>query len=358
MDPLPRILDANRNRAMEALRTLEDIARFAIEDAALAAAVKDLRHGLVAAVGCLPPAWLVANRSAESDVGRTNETSSEYRRAGLSDVASAAASRLGESLRVIEESSKTIDQALARRVERLRYQSYDVGAEIVRRTPGRAEQWRVCLLVTERLCRQPWQDVVRAAIEGGVDAIQVREKELDGGPLAERVAWVVNIARPSGVRVIVNDRPDIALVTGADGVHLGQTDLAPRQVHQLCGRRLIVGMSTHEESEAERAMTEGADYCGVGPMFETNVKPDVRPTDTRGGLRWLRAYVARFGHVPHLAIGGITPENVAALVDAGCQGIAVSACVCAAERPESVVRSLVAAFPATPRRQPGEALHP
>lgn len=343
---------------MEALRTLEDVARFAIEDAALAAAVKELRHGLVAALGSLPASWLAANRSAEADVGRRNETSSEYRRAGLADVAAAAASRLGESLRVIEESAKTIDPAIARAVERVRYASYDVGAAIVRRAPGRVEQWRVCLLVTERLCRQPWQDVVRAAIDGGVEAIQVREKELDGGPLAERVAWVVSVARPSGVRVIVNDRPDIALVTGADGVHLGQTDLAPRQVHQLCGRRLLVGMSTHEESEAERAVAEGADYCGVGPMHETNVKPDVRPTSTRGSVRWLKAYLARYAHVPHLAIGGITPENVAALVDAGCQGIAVSACVCAAERPESVVRSLVAAFAATRSTPPGEALRP
>jgi thiamine-phosphate pyrophosphorylase len=353
MDPLPRLLDANRNRAMEALRTLEDIGRFVIEDSALAAGVKGLRHDLLAALRLLPAAWLASNRSAAADVGRTNETVSEYQRSGLGDVAAAAASRLAESLRVIEEASKVIDPTIARSVERLRYRSYDLGAAIVRRSPGHTRQWRVCLLLTERLCRRPWDHVVRAALDAGVDAIQVREKELEGRLFAERVASVVELSRPAGVTVIVNDRPDIALITGADGVHLGQSDLSPSQVHQLCGRRLIVGMSTHNEHEAERAMSEGADYCGVGPMFETAVKPNLLPSATCGGERWLRSYIERYSRVPHLAIGGITTANVELLVDAGCRGVAVSTSICGAERPDLVARAFVAAFEASPSRTSG-----
>lgn len=325
---------------MEALRTLEDVARFAVADQNLAAGIKDLRHGLVSALAGLPAAWLAANRSAESDVGRSNATPSEYRRSGLGDVAAAASSRLGESLRVIEEASKTIDPTMARQVERVRYQSYDLAAAIVRRAPGRVEQWRVCVLLTESLCRRPWRDVAFECIDAGVDAIQVREKSLDAGPFAERVAWIVERARAANVRTIVNDRPDIALVCGADGVHCGQQDLTPSQVHQLCGRRLLVGMSTHDAVEAERAMAEGADYCGVGAMYATSVKPGAAQV----GLPWLREYLARFGRVPHLAIGGITPENIGALVEAGCRGVAVSGCVCGAERPSAIVRTLQAAF--------------
>jgi thiamine-phosphate pyrophosphorylase len=340
VDPLPRILDANANRAFEALRTLEDIARFAAEDQPLCAALKELRHELAAALRRFPSGWILANRSTADDVGTGNATEGEYRRGNLADVATAAASRLGESLRVIEECSKTIDPTIAREVEGIRYRAYDRAARAVTRAPGRCEQWRVCVLMTERLCTLPWRDVVRESIEGGAEAIQVREKELDAGALSERVAWIVDLARPAGVRVIVNDRPDIAIVTGADGVHVGQTDLAPSQVRQLCGKRLIVGMSTHDAAEAQRAMDEGADYCGVGAMFPTAVKP----TAAQVGIDWLREYLARFGRVPHLAIGGVTGDNISLLVAAGCRGVAVSNAVCASDRPADVVRALRAAF--------------
>lgn len=340
MDPLPRIIDANANRAMEALRTLEDLVRFALEDRPLAAGLKTLRHDLAAALARFPAGWLIANRSTATDVGTSNATESEYRRDGLGAIASAAASRLGESLRAIEECAKSVDPTVAVEVERLRYRSYDFAAAVVGRLPGAATQWRVCVLLTESLCRRPWREVLLECIDAGVDAIQVREKSLEAGPFAERVAWIVERARAANVRTIVNDRPDIALICGADGVHCGQQDLSPSQVRQLCGRRLLVGMSTHDAAEAERAMAEGADYCGVGAMYATSVKPGAAQV----GLPWLRAYLARFGRVPHLAIGGITPENIGALVEAGCRGVAVSGCVCGAERPGAIVRTLQAAF--------------
>lgn len=340
MDPLPRIIDANANRAMEALRTLEDVVRFAVEDQGLAGDLKSLRHDLAAALARFPAGWLIANRSTATDVGTANATEGEYRRHGLPDIAAAAASRLGEALRTIEECAKAVDPEIARAVERVRYLAYDRSAAVVARAPGATAQWRVCVLVTESLCRLPWRDVVMQTIDGGADAIQVREKSLDGGPLAERVAWIVERARAARVRVIVNDRADVALASGADGVHVGQTDLPPSGVRQLCGRRLAIGMSAHDGAEAERAMREGADYCGLGAMFPTAVKPDA----PQAGIAWLRAYLARFGHVPHLAIGGITPDNASLLAEAGCRGIAVSGCVCAAERPAEVVRSLRAVF--------------
>ena len=344
MDPLPRILDANANRAMEALRTIEEVVRFAIEDQQLSAAWKAVRHRLASTLARFPAGWLIANRSTATDVGTANETASEYSRSGLGAIAFAAASRLGESLRVLEECSKAVDPTIAREVEQIRYVTYDLAANVALRMPESVRQWRVCVLVTERLCSLPWRDVVRAAVDNGAEAIQVREKELDGGAFADRVAWVVSVARPAGVQVIVNDRPDIALVAGADGVHVGQTDLAPSRVRQLCGRRLVIGMSTHNASEAERAMAEGADYCGVGAMFPTSVKPSADPSPGRGGLAWLTEYLTRFGRVPHLAIGGITPERIAPLIEAGCRGVAVSSCVCASPTPGPVVRSLLTAY--------------
>lgn len=205
-------------------------------------------------------------------------------------------------------------------------------------------QWRVCVLLTEHLCARPWHDVLRAALEGGADCIQVREKDMRGTALVERVRAVLNVARPFGASVVVNDDADAALAAGADGVHVGQGDRSPEQVRRLSGDALWIGVSTHSVAEADAAVAAGADVCGVGAMFPTGTKPGIEPS----GPAYLRDYLARFGGgsrtgsraVPHLAIGGITPGNVAALAAEGCLGVAVSSVVCSAPDPGHVVASL------------------
>jgi thiamine-phosphate pyrophosphorylase len=201
---------------------------------------------------------------------------------------------------------------------------------------GAAPQWRVCLLLTEASCRRPWREALAAAIAGGIDCVQVREKSMDGRALAARVREVIDVARPRGVAVVVNDRADVALACGADGVHVGQGDLAPADVRRVAGDALLVGVSTHCVAEAECAVAAGADLCGVGAMFASRTKPDVAPQ----GEAYLCAYLARFAHVPHLAIGGIEPANVAQLAAAGCRGVAVSSVVCGAEDPGAVAHAL------------------
>ncbi len=132
--------------------------------------------------------------------------------------------------------------------------------------------------------------------------------------------------------VIVNDRPDVALLGGADGVHLGQTDLPCREVRRLVGRQLIIGVSTHEIAHAEQAKRDGADYCGVGPMFHTTTKHK----DHIAGPAYLQRYL-QWGKLPHLAIGGISPNNIDQLTAVDVQGVAVSSCVCSSEHPLQVV---------------------
>jgi len=201
-------------------------------------------------------------------------------------------------------------------------------------------QWRVCVLLTGRLCARPWRDVLAAALEGGADCIQVREKELSTRELFERVRAVIDRARPAGAATVVNDRADVALACGADGVHVGQDDLSVRDVRRLAGERLLVGASTHSLQEARAAVESGADVCGVGAMFATGTKPGIAP----GGAGYLRAYLSSFGGVPHLAIGGITVANVHELSAAGCRGVAVSGAVCGAPDPAAVVRALRSAL--------------
>lgn len=345
MQPVARILDANANRAREALRVLEDTARFALDDGPLCSELKTLRHDLQAALGTLRPGWLEANRDSAGDVGAGVTAPGERERAGLGDVVTAAGKRLGEALRVIEETAKTIDPSMAGRVQTIRYRFYDAESALHRRlASGRARQWRVCVLLTESLCARPWRDVLRAVVDGGAECVQVREKSLDAADLLQRVDDVVEIAGSAGVSVVVNDRIDVALATAADGVHLGERDLPVARARELAGRSLLIGVSTHTLDQARAAVVAGVDYCGVGTMFSTATKPETAPTGPAG----LEAFVQRYPETPHLAIGGITPRNIGVLVEAGARGVAVSRAVCAADHPDRVVAALRAAIETAP----------
>ncbi|MHC4080719.1 MAG: thiamine phosphate synthase [Planctomycetota bacterium] len=352
MPAAARILDANANRAREALRVLEDAARFALDDARLSAQLKSLRHDLREALAGLAPGWLEANRDTAGDVGTAIEAPAESERGGLADVAVAAGKRLGEALRVIEEVGKTIDPGLARDVEAIRYRFYDVeGALHLRLGGARARQWRVCVLLTEALCRRPWPEVLAAVVEAGADCVQVREKKMAAADLVRRARQVIEVARPAGAGVIVNDRVDVAQAADADGVHLGQEDLSVVDARRAVGRSLLIGASTHDPDEARAAVEAGADYCGVGQMFPTTTRPGTTPA----GPPYLRAFLERFPATPHLAIGGITPDNIGLLVDAGVKGVAVSSAVCGAEDPGRVVRALREALESVPG---GKGKHP
>lgn len=334
-----RMIDANLNRAREALRTLEDVARFGWNDAAIAREAKEVRHALQSAVAALPAERLAAARDVAGDVGVSLETPAEYARADLSSVAVAAGKRLTEALRAVEEAVKTVDARVARAVEAVRYRAYALDARAISRAAlGDLRQWRLCVLVTRAICRLPWDEVVSRAIDGGADAIQVREKDMPARELVAHARAVRTICAPRGVAVIVNDRLDVALAAEADGVHLGTDDLPVREARRIAGAALRIGASTHSLAEARAAIEAGADHCGVGAMYESGLKPGLAPS----GEAYLRAFMDEFPQVPHLAIGGIAPGRVTALAHAGCRGVAVSSAICGAEDPAAVARAIVA----------------
>jgi thiamine-phosphate pyrophosphorylase len=347
------MIDANFNRAREAIRVLEDMARFGLDDAELSGRLKSLRHRLVQVVGTsgIDAIQRLASRDVAGDVGTRQTVPGEYVRESQWSVHAASASRMTEALRVIEETMKIESPALAAAVEGIRYDAYTLAKELgLKLGTGRARQWRLCVLLTESLCRHhPWEEVVSRAIEGGVDCVQLREKQLTDRELLARARRLVGLCREAGalkgrpIAVIVNDRPDIAMAAGADGVHLGQTDLPIGTVREFAGGRLLVGISTSSISEALSNLREGADYFGVGPMHETTTKRK----DVIVGPAYLKSFLAQqsLSHRPHLAIGGIGPENVASLVEAGCRGVAVSSAVCGAEDPGSICRAIIEQLP-------------
>lgn len=350
MNALHRIIDANTNRAREALRVMEDAARFGLDRADLTEALKRLRHDLRAALDqpSLDSGLLLASRDVDHDEGRTIKTASEGSRSGLADIAGAASARLTEALRSIEEAAKALE-ADAAPIERLRYAAYTLQQQLITALgTDRCPQWRLCVLITESLCRRPWPEVAKAAINGGADCLQLREKNLAGRELLARAARLVELVacqspeRKRGVSVIINDRADMALLSGADGVHLGQTDLPISETRRLAGFRLLIGASTANTDEALAAVHAGADYCGVGPMFPTSTKH--KPSIS--GPEYLSRYLAHpvLSQRPHLAIGGITPDNIGLLRSAGCKGVAVSSAVCGADDPGAACRALIEGF--------------
>jgi thiamine-phosphate pyrophosphorylase len=343
--PALRIIDANANRALEALRVLEDLARFALDDGELSEGLKRLRHELSEAI----PAELgkrLASRDTPGDVGTRITTPRELERASLGAVAAANASRLAEALRSMEEVAKTMPTGNAPALEAIRYRSYTLSQRVMMRMGSpRRRQWRVCVLITASVCtRHDWLTVARHALEGGAEAIQLREKDLPEGELLRRARGLVKLAREINpeAAVVINDRVDIALLSDADGVHVGQDDLAIEDVRRLAGFSLMVGVSTGSVEQAAAAARAGADVIGIGPMYATTTKH--KPVIAGPGLVSAVMKDAAAAHVPHLAIGGITVERVAELREAGCRGVAVSAAVCSAADPREATRALVRAM--------------
>lgn len=342
-----RLIDANANRAREALRVMEDYARFVLDNADLSRTLKELRHDLAAAIGAILP-QAILHRDTPGDVGALHSTEDELYRDSVADVVTAAGKRLGEALRAIEEYLKTFDPASSQQVEALRYAAYDLEMRLARTLrPPSADLAALGLyvLITESVCKGNWLDAAADALCGGADCLQLREKSLESGELLRRAKQLVALCHEFGVPCIINDRPDIAILSGADGVHVGQCDLPAIEARKIVGARRIVGVSTHNIEQARQAVLDGADYIGVGPFFRSSTKP----RDFIAGPDYARQ-VAEQISIPAVAIAGITEENVQEVLATGIKAVAVSSAVLGADDVRLAVQRLKAKFEA---RLPG-----
>lgn len=343
------MVDANLNRAREALRTLEDLARFVLDEAALSGEAKALRHELTGVIHRAfgPRAGLVAHRDTPGDVGTAITAPSERERSSAADVAAAAGSRLGEALRVIEEALKIEAPGEAASVERIRYRGYELERRLLPKLARPLARMRLCILITERLCtHHAWERVAGLAIEGGADGLQLREKDLNDRELLGRAKRLVAMTRGSGVRVFINDRADVAALAEADGVHLGKEDLSIADARRIVGSHRLIGATCASAAEAKGAFAEGADMVGVGPIFASTTK--ARPA--LGGLELARSIAAdpELRGRPWVAISGIDEGGAKLLAEAGCPGVAVSSAVCSASDPRDAAARIRRAIEPAP----------
>ena len=332
-----RILDASANRAREGLRVVEDHVRFALDDPALTRRLKEVRHRLADALKGLDPDRLLAARDTRGDVGTHIMTPNEQVRENPRAVLIANFKRTAEALRSLEEFAKLVDIWVSGRFEVLRYDVYTLEKLVLTAVAARRTWHDVNLMVLvgglPTLGDLTW--VVEEALAGGAGAIQLREKGLPDREYLTRAREVRILTSKARARFIMNDRPDLARLSGADAVHLGQDDVAPRDARRIVGPGLAIGISTHNPAQISKATLDGAGYLGVGPTFTSLTKN----FDDLAGLDFV-AEASQATGLPWFAIGGITLSNLDEVIEAGARRVAVSSAVLRAEFP----RQAAAAF--------------
>ena len=322
-----RIIDANLNRAREALRVMEEYARLGLDDAGLSGEIKETRHALAKAVAdfegrCrLTTGSLIAARDIVGDVGTEVGTETEYQRGDETHVATAAGKRLSEAFRAVEEYGKTLDADFAVAMEKLRYRGYEIERRLALtlRAKERFGHVRLYVIITETHCKNAWLATAEAALRGGADCLQLREKDLPDRELLDRAKRLAALCREHEAIFMVNDRPDLAVACGASGVHLGQDDMPVSAARRILPASALIGVSTHTIEQVEEAAAEVPDYLAVGPMFDTATKPQshIAGTATLVAARTRTA-------LPLVAIGGITVENASEVLTA----VRCTLCVC------------------------------
>jgi thiamine-phosphate pyrophosphorylase len=332
---LLRILDAAANRATEGLRVVEDSLRLAHDDRHLTSLAKQLRHELAETLARFPAADRHAARDTRHDVGTELSTPTEASRSDLAAVAAASFKRIEQALRSLEEYSKLIAADLGARFESLRYRCYTLekAANLTAEGLRRLEGTRLYVLIDGGGSAAEFTAMVKSLVTAGADAIQLRDKRLAERELLARARQLRELTANSFTLFIMNDRPDLAVLSRADGVHVGQDELTVKDVRSLVGPRALIGVSTHSLEQARHAVLDGANYIGVGPTFPSNTKS----FDQFTGLELLRAIAVEI-RLPAFAIGGIGLTNLPDVVETGIRRVAVSSAVASAPDPAAVVR--------------------
>lgn len=322
-----RILDANLDRAREGLRIIEEWCRFGLNNAQFTGECKGMRQELAS--------WHTADlRSARDtlgDPGTELTHPQEEQRASIKSLLQANFCRVQEAMRVLEEYGKLYNPNMGKALKQMRYRVYTLESNLMG-----YQRHQLLLRSHLYLVTSPTDkllEIVEAALKGGLTLVQYRDKNVDDAVRFQKAQKLRQLCHNYNAIFIINDRVDIALAVDADGVHLGQQDMPIAVARQLLGPHRIIGRSTTNADEMQRAIKEGADYIGVGPVYETPTK-EGKPA---AGLEYV-SYVAKNCSIPWFAIGGIDPNNINDVIDAGAKRVAVVRGIMQAEQPTLVTQ--------------------
>ncbi|MFH0703128.1 MAG: thiamine phosphate synthase [bacterium] len=334
-----RIIDANLNRAIEALRVIEEISRFYLNNEDLTQKTKFIRHELAQIIN-INYKILLKSRNTLDDIGINiiNPTSKN----NILDIFKANFKRLQQALRVLAEYGN-INGLNIEFFEKARYDSYTLEKimfeNLLKKLNIKKLEDKKLYLVTDRsnfLSHDEFLDKVASALKGGVGIVQLREKNSSAKEFIELGKKIRELCSFYNAVFIVNDRVDIANIVEADGVHLGQDDIDICSARHFLGKDAIIGISTHTPEQAKRAVQQGADYIGVGPVFETPTKPGRKAV----GFEYVK-WASENVNIPWFAIGGINLDNMDQVIEAGASGIAVVRAIINVESPEFVASKIL-----------------
>jgi thiamine-phosphate pyrophosphorylase len=338
MTNLKRILDANLNRAAEAARILEEIVRFLLDDKDLSEKLKNIRHKINQIQDESYGNYLKA-RDTENDVGVDIKNSDK--RIDIENIFKANIKRLQQALRTLAEYSVENNENAAL-FEKLRYTSYTLEKVMWAKLAVNKSviENKKLYLVTNSdkfATEDEFLDAVASALQGGVDILQLREKNMSAKKILELGKKLKQLCSEYGATFIVNDRIDIAAILQADGVHLGQDDLDVKFAREILGEKCIVGVSTHAPEQALKAVVDGADYIGIGPVFATPTKEGRIPV----GLDYVK-WASKNIDIPAFVIGGIDEENIDKVINAGASRVAVVRAIINAKSPQKAAEKFCA----------------
>jgi thiamine-phosphate pyrophosphorylase len=337
-----RILDANLDRAREALRTIEEWGRFGLEDVDLCNQCKELRQTLAQ--------WHKEDfrraRNTPDDPATSLSHVNEVNRSDIRSVLRANMGRLQEALRVLEEYGKIVDTNMGQAMKQMRYLVYTLESQLLAHEVSsigetRRAKLQVASLYLVTMPVDNIVSVVEKALQGGVQIVQYRQKEGEDASRYAIAQKLCNICHQYDALFLVNDRVDIAIAVGADGVHVGQTDLPVAAVRQILSTnggdasQYIIGQSTTNPQELEIALNNQVDYVGVGPVHATPTKPD----KAASGHEYVK-YASKNLQIPWFAIGGLDENNLEAAIAAGASRVAVVRALMKADRPDLVAQKM------------------
>ena len=327
---IARILDANLDRAREGLRIIEEWCRFGWQEVKLADRCKQMRQELAR---WHDPSFRLA-RDTMGDVGTELSHPQEESRENIEQLLQANICRVQEALRVLEEYGKLLNPSMGIAFKKLRYQVYTLESQLL--SYGRLVQLKSAplYLVTSPSARI--LEIVEAALKGGLRLVQYRDKNTEDYFRLDLAQKLCQLCHQYQALLIINDRVDLALAVNADGVHLGQQDLPIKMARQLLGPQCLIGRSTTNPTEMTKAIAEGADYMGVGPVYATPTKEGKKAT----GLDYVR-YAQENESIPWFAIGGIDAENVGEVIRAGATQVAIVRAIMNADNPTQVTQNLL-----------------
>lgn len=336
-----RILDVNANRATEGLRVVEEHLRFDLEDANLCGECKSIRHEVSRTVAQLVSAEArAACRSTTTDIGTSVRVADEYRRDGTRAIVLANVKRVAESLRVLEEYAKQYSTEAAQQFEALRYRTYTLEkslGHLARSQAALADAQLYVLIDGSFGFGQEFQSRMRLLLDSDVDVVQLRAKQTNDRMLTQVARQLSDLFTHAGKLFVVNDRPDIARIAGASGLHVGQDEISVADARTIVGPDTLIGVSTHSLQQAEQAISDGADYVGLGPVFPSSTKQFAHHV----GVQLVQQVSQSIG-LPFFAIGGIAEQNLDNVIAAGATRIAVSHAVWQAKDPAAAASRLKA----------------